>query len=331
MGRAVLLVPGDIETRTGGYIYDKRMVAALRAHGWRVDVRTSDLAAIPDDTIAIVDGLALVTLGDEIVRHAARLRLAVLVHLPLGLEPGLDVAEAERRDALEREALRLARLAIATGRRTVDALASRGVRRVVLVEPGTDSAPRARGSHADRVALVAVAALTSGKGHEPLLRALAAVPATNWSLTCAGSLDRDPATTARVRSLVGELGLADRVTLAGELDDRQLADLYDRSDVVVSASVRETYGMATAEAIARALPVVATDVGEARAIAGDGGLLVPPGEHGALADALTRVITDADVRACLRERAAVSRTRLRTWDEASRTLADALAGLDADD
>jgi glycosyltransferase involved in cell wall biosynthesis len=325
---AAFIVPGDLDTRTGGYIYDKRIASGLRERGWCVDVRQpADLAALPDRSLALVDGLALLTCVDAWEPQAARLRLVPLIHLPLALEVGLDAAEASRRDAIEQRVVRLAPLVVATGRDTVDQLVQRGfdVSRVALVEPGTDPAPVARGSNGDAVALVSVAALTVGKGHELLLRALAAVPTRAWSLTCAGNLDRDPNTVARIRALTSQLGLDDRVTFAGELDDRSLDELYDRSDAFVLATLRETYGMAVAEAIARGLPVVSTTVGAIPHIVQGGGILVAPNEVMPLATALIEVITDGAIRRRLAGAARVARQALRNWDEASCAMAAALA------
>src|SRR5262249_25462354 len=120
------------------------------------------------------------------------------------------------------------------------------------------------------------------------------------------------------------------VTLVGDLDAEQLATLYDRSDVFVFASAYETYGMAVAEAIARGLPVVGTDVGAAREIVGAGGILVRPFQEALLVDALTQGIRDADSRAQLGERARAARQRLRSWEDASRAMADALMRVHAD-
>ena len=330
MRRIAFVVPGDIETKTGGYIYDKRIAAGLRALGWSVALHHPNLDAVADQTITLIDGLALLSIRDAVADHGSRLNLVPLVHLPLALEAGLDRRETARRDAWELAALRHARLAIATGRRTADQLAARGLgpERVALVSPGTDPAPPARGSGSDRVALVSVASLTAGKGHERLLRALAAVPSRTWTLVCAGSLERDPATTAEVRALVARLGLEDHVVFVGELGDDDLAALYDRSDAFVSASEYETFGMAVAEAVARGLPVVVTNVGAAREIVGAGGICVEPGEHGLLVDALARLVTDPDTRARCRERALIESRRLRTWDQASREMAEALARID---
>jgi len=86
--------------------------------------------------------------------------------------------------------------------------------------------------------------------------------------------------------------------------------------VFVLATLQETYGMAVAEAIARGLPVVSTNTGEIPAIAGDGGIIVPPGDVPALAAALSSVLGDRELRTRLRNGALQARKRLRSWDEA---------------
>jgi glycosyltransferase involved in cell wall biosynthesis len=329
---AAFIVPGDLDTRTGGYIYDKRIVSGLRHRGWHVDVRQpAELSIVPDGMVTVVDGLALLSCAGTIEHAAARLRFVPLVHLPLALEVGLEEGEAARRQGIEDRALRLARLIVATGRVTVADLIDRGVAppQIALVEPGTARAPLARGSQDETIALTCVAAVTAGKGHEQLLRALAAVPSRAWTLTCAGSLDRDPETSARMRALVSELALGDRVTFVGELDDDDLAELQDRSDAFVFASRRETYGMAVAEAIARGLPVVSTAVGAIADIVGGGGIVVDAGDTVALASALTRVITDDGERRRLRDGACAARERLRDWENATCAMATALTRVTA--
>src|SRR5215471_13181441 len=129
MGRVVFVVPGDINTRTGGYIYDRRIVEGLRALGWRVEISQGDLDGLPNGTPTVVDGLALLTLAPAVEQHASRLRIVPLVHLPLGLEVGLDPIEAARRNELEARVVRSAPLVVATGRVTIDDLVRRGVSR----------------------------------------------------------------------------------------------------------------------------------------------------------------------------------------------------------
>ncbi|PYR00602.1 MAG: hypothetical protein DMF96_02960 [Acidobacteria bacterium] len=322
----VVLVPGDLETRTGGYGYDRRIIAGLRGRGWSVDVQRLDdsfpwptatarrhaarvLAAIPDGTTVLVDGLALGSLPEEVAREAARLEIVALVHHPLAAETGLDPHVAAELEDSERLALAAVRFVVTTSPATAAALAGYGVEsdRVAVVEPGTDPAPLARGSQRTsptlpdtpcpepsainhqpleshqpsaishqpcEVSLLCVATLIPRKGHDLLFRALASIPHRNWRLICAGSTERDPATVERLRAQLEADGIDDHVELVGDLDAARLAVQYDRADVFVLPTLHEGYGMAVAEALARGLPVVSTATGAIKELVGihdDGG------------------------------------------------------------
>jgi glycosyltransferase involved in cell wall biosynthesis len=360
-----VVIPGDLSTRTGGYGYDRRIIAGLRECGWQVDVHRLDdsfpaptpaaradaareLAAIPDGSAVLVDGLALGALPEEVERESARLKIVALVHHPLAAETGIDPGLATALQISERRALAAVCSVIVTSGATAARLADYGVAatRIIIVEPGTDPAPLARGSaRADQpsvmpyqpsairpqpstVALLCVATLIPRKGYELLLSALAEVPHRNWRLTCAGSLDRDPPTVTRVRAQLQEHGLADRVSLVGDLDAAALATQYDRADVFVLSTLYEGYGMAVAEALARGLPVVSTATGAIRDLVGDeAGIVVRPGDRPNLIDALSRVIGDADLRARLAEGAGRVRARLPTWNASTAAIAQAFEAL----
>ena len=347
MRSIVLVVPGHLGERTGGYLYDRRIVEGLRRLGWAVDVLELDasfpyptpaaleqaadaLAAVNAGTIAIVDSLALGAMPDLITHEASRLRIVALVHLPLAAAYGLDRDTTARFEEGERRALRVAALVIVTGRAALHLIARYELTpdRVVVVEPGTDRAPLAHGSLGQQLELLSVATVNPGKGHERLLAALSAVPYREWRLTCAGSLTRSPETTDRVRTTIARLGLEDRVSLAGDLEEPALEACYDSADVFVLATQQETYGMAVAEALAHGLPVVATMTGAIPELVGDGaGLLVPVGDTPALVAALSRVLSDAGLRARLAEGARRMRDQLPTWEETSRRMAAALHSL----
>jgi glycosyltransferase involved in cell wall biosynthesis len=348
-----LMVPGRLETRTGGYIYDKQIASGLRELGWTVHVRelagdfpsptpgelagaARALAAIPDGTIVVVDGLALGAMPSAMERESSRLRIVALIHLPLAAAIGIDAEAAVRLEASERRALAAVALVVVTGAPTIAALHGYGVGRdrIVLVEPGTARAPLARGSAAGPLQLLSVGTLNPGKGHEILLRALSSIPHRDWRLTCAGDLHRHPPTVERVRAALRAHGLVERVSLAGELDEAELAECYDRTDLFVLATLQETFGMAVAEALAHGLPVVSTITGAIPELVdpdGDcAGLLVPPGDAGALADALSNALGDARLRDRLARGARRVRDRLPTWEEAASKMAAALERLATD-
>ena len=345
MPTIALVAPGPLDARTGGYIYNRRITEGLRRQGWVVNTIQLDpsfpcpttaalqhashaFAEIPDETITLVDSLALGALPDVITSEAPRLTIVGLVHQPLVAAAGFDPNTHARLEDGERRAVGAAALVVVTGRAALPFIARYGVPRgqVVVVEPGTDR-PDLIGPirESDSIELLCVGTVNQGKGHETLLAALASLRDLPWRLTCAGSLSRDPVTAQRVRETVARLRLEDRVSLVGELDGQALDACYGQADVFVLATQQETYGMAVAEAVAHGLPVVATMAGAIPELVGnDAGLLVPVGDTEALAESLARALSDADLRVRLAEGARLRRNQLPTWDEACRRMANAL-------
>lgn len=358
----VLVVPGRLDARTGGSLYNRHMADALGRLGWQVDVRELEgdfprpdaaalerasrvFAAVPPGATVVVDGMAFSAMPDIAARESTRLRLVALVHLPIAADVGIDAETVACFEASERRALEAASLVVVTGRAALPLLDRYALppKRIFVVEPGTHPAPLARGSSGPAVHLLCVATLNPGKGHDVLLRALAHVDrvtaesvrgagasaqATPWRLTCAGSLKRHPDTAARVQALARELRLDDRVSFVGDLDAETLEGCYDTADLFVLATLRETYGMAVAEALARGVPVIGTRSGAIPTLVGDdAGLVVPPGDVVPLAEALARALGDAELRAGLAAGARRVRERLPTWDDAARRMAAALEGL----
>jgi glycosyltransferase involved in cell wall biosynthesis len=285
------------------------------------------LAGIANDSIVVVDGLALGVLPDELAREADRLRIVALVHHPLAAETGLDAKTREDLDRSERQALESVRHVIVTSRATATTMIDYGIDafQISVVEPGTDHAPLARGTQNPTIELLTVATLIPRKAHTVLFRALAAVPLRNWRLTCAGSLDRDRATVTRLRAQLHSDKLADRVRLIGEVDGEVLGACYERADVFVLPTMYEGYGMAIAEALARGLPVISTNTGAiSELVREDAGMLVPPGDIPALTEALTQMIGDEAVRQRFAEGARRTRDCLPTWEDSARKFADAI-------
>ena len=331
-----VVVPGPLDTPTGGYRYDRRIVRGLRATGRRTLVHELDgafpnpssaeleaadeaLDALADGALACIDGLALGAMPAVAERHAGRLDLVALVHHPLMHETGLSPEAVERHRREEARALAAVARIVVTSPATRDGLAELDVdpARVAVVRPGTDEAPVATGSDDGVPALLCVATLTPRKDHATLLEALARVAHRPWRLTCVGSDEADPATAEAVRERVRALGLGDRVRLLGALDEAALAAHRASSDLFVLASRYEGYGMVFDEAIASALPIVATVGGAiADTVPAEAALLVPAGDVDALAGALDTVLGDERTRQRLREGALAARARLRRWDEA---------------
>lgn len=331
------LVPGDIEARTGGFGYDRRIIEGLRARQWQVDVtslgpgypmpdgtalaRARDvIEALPDGALAVVDGLAFGALPDLAELHARRLRWIALVHHPLALETGLAPEAQRLLRASERRSLAVARRVIVTSPATARSLADFDVRPeiVTVIEPGCDPAPLATGSGTGALSLLCVASLTPRKGHALLLQALAELRDRAWTLHCAGSPTMDPDCAAALRQAIERLGLQQRVVLHGEQDQAGLDRLYAEADAFVLASFHEGYGMALAEALARGLPVISTSAGAIPdTVPPDAGLLVPAGNLPALRTALQQLLDDAHWRAAAAAGARRARSMLPTWERSA--------------
>ncbi|MFE8946108.1 glycosyltransferase family 4 protein [Streptomyces sp. NPDC007856] len=349
------VLPGGIDdpaAPSGGNAYDRRVCLDLPGFGWQVTRHTApgswprpDQAArdhlartlgdLPDDAVVLLDGIVACGVPEVVTPHADRLRLAVLVHLPLGDETGLDPAVAADLDARERAVLRAAPAVVATSDWAVRRLVSHhglAPERVHVAAPGADIAPLAPGT--DGVSrLLCVAAVTPRKGQHRLVEALAAVRDLPWTCELVGGLGHDRAYVAQLRETIAGYGLADRLHLTGPRSGADLDATYAAADLMVLTSYAETYGMAVTEALARGIPVLATDVGglpEAVGRAPDGGvpgILVPPEDPGALATELRGWFGEPDVRRRLKSAARGRRAALDGWAATARSLAGVLARL----
>ncbi|MEW2426134.1 glycosyltransferase family 4 protein [Streptomyces sp. NPDC017943] len=346
------VVPGGIDdpaAPSGGNAYDRRVRLDLPGFGWRVrglpvdgdwprpdDAARGELARVlrrlPDGAVVLLDGLVACGVPEIVVPEAARLRITVLVHLPLGDETALEPEVAAELDARERAVLRAVPAVVATSDWAVRRLVSHhglDPARVHVAAPGADIAPLAHGT--DGVSrLVCVAAVTPRKGQHRLVEALAAVADLPWSCVCVGGLGHDPQYVAGLRRLIARHGLEDRLVLAGPRSGAELDATYATADLMVLTSYAETYGMAVTEALARGIPVLATDVGglpEAVGRAPDGGMpgiLVPPEDPAALAAALRGWFGEANVRRRLKEAARGRRAALNGWATTTGNLAGVL-------
>src|SRR6267378_1347742 len=333
----VFAVPGDLATPTGGYAYDRRMIAELARLGWSVEVadigndfprpstRTLDatrsrLSAVPKGIPIVIDGLAFGAIPE----------LAADLHAdhPLALESGISAAEAERFLQRERAALAYSDNVIVTSPATARLLsADYGVDSadITIAVPGSEPRAPAAGSHDSTLALLAVGAVVRRKGYDVLVIALAGLRDLPWRLTIAGDVTRDPATAQALDADIKARGLGERIALVGAVDDRRLDEFYAGADIFVLPSRHEGYGMAFSEAIAHGLPVVGTTAGAIpETVPNDAGLLVPPDDSDALAQALRRLIEQPGERRRLAAGARAAAGLLPTWRQSAELFARAI-------
>ncbi len=283
----------DPRRPSGGNVYDRRIASALGM------VEHASTAPVPDGAVVLVDGLCS---SPALLPEASRLRVVVLVHMP-------------RWEWWEGPVLQAAAGVVTTSRWSRDVLASRyGLDRVAVAEPGVDPAPVAAGSPSGG-ALLSVGAVTASKGYDVLAAALRLLDDLAWSCRGVGSTEVEPAFAATVPPVV---------RLSGPMTRTELDATYAEADLLVLASRAETYGMVVTEALARGVPVVASDVGGVREALGDGGVLVPPGDAVALSAALRTWLTSPAYRDSLRRAARRRRETLTGWEHTAERVSEAL-------
>ncbi len=323
-----VLVPEGINDPlrpSGGNTYDRRLCEVLGGMGrsvrvvevaggwpWSAEVGRealeSALRGLASRSLVVVDGMLASALPEVMVPASARLRVVLLMHMPVGGDAECAVVRAASAVVTPSRWCR----AWLLGRHELDPM------RVRVAHPGVDATPTAARSQAG-ARLLCVGAVVPGKGQDLLLDALERVADLSWDCRCIGPDSVAPDFVAQLRRRAGHSGLDDRFRLHGPRARDVLAAAYAESDALVVASRAETYGMVVTEALGRGLPVIAFDVGgvpEAMGSTADGtrpGILVPHDDVTALAQALRRWLSDVGLRDSLHRAVLQRRAQLASW------------------
>jgi glycosyltransferase involved in cell wall biosynthesis len=346
--RLAFAVPGDLSTPTGGYAYDRRIIAELEALGWTVErINLGDnfpwpgkqtrataearLLTVPEGCPIIADGLALGALPAAARRLRANHLLVGLVHHPLALETGLTGAQADILRASEKAALAAVKHVVVTSEATAQRLVadySVPEDKITVARPGNDIVASTPANRDGILHILSVGAVVPRKGFDVLVAALATLPDLPWRLTIAGDRGRDAKTAAQLDSDIARLRLGERVTVLGAVSPQRIAELYAEADIFALASQFEGYGMAYSEAIAHGLPVVGTRAGAIPdTVPPNAGILVDPDDVPAFAVALRRLIADADERNRLAAAARAAAAKLPTWQDSAKIVSRTLETL----
>lgn len=329
--RVAWILYGALTQRTGGTIYDARIVSGLRHGGDSVEVFSIEPGT---DASVLVRALARsrpdVVVGDElcfrelgfVFSRIPFTRRVLLVHHLTCWEEELPRTARDRARRSEAIAIRNADFLLATSGATRDRLVIEGYRgRIEVIVPGSDrlelvARPTAHDSvrPQDGLSFLFVGSIIPRKRVRELVRAFAD-SAARGVLRLAGSRVRDRRYVREIELMIEELGLGDRVIFLDELGDADLARELAAADVMVMPSSLEGYGMAATEAVRAGTPVIAArTAGLQEALSPcAGGSLLFDGDGG-LAKALARFATNGELRASMLECA--SRSRMPSWDDA---------------
>lgn len=351
MQQLIFVYPGDLNSPTGGYAYDRRIIAGLKSLGWEIQLvglgegypfpnpaqaeqAKEQLQRLTPGVPMVIDGLALGALPEVAACVAEHRPLVALIHHPLAFEFGLSEEQAVLLKHNETEALRYASGVIANSPATArDVHRHYGVPidRIDVVLPGTDRSvhqpEQSQDTNGNRgvVRLLSVGSIIPRKGFHDLLAALAPLADLPWSLSIAGDTTRNARAFEQLVGDIARFGFTGRVQVLGAVSDSELDILYSQADAFVLASLFEGYGMVYAEAMAYGLPIIATRGGAIPdTVPSEAGLLVSPGDVPALTLAIKTVIEDAPYRARLSSGALRAAAQQPTWDHAAKQFALAL-------
>ncbi|MCR9145692.1 MAG: glycosyltransferase family 4 protein [Rhodobacteraceae bacterium] len=334
-------VPGDISAATGGYHYDRNLLAALNAAGRNTrhialpasfpfpdvaDMRTAidALVQVPPDCALIVDGLAFGALQTDALDRVTA-PIVALVHHPLAHESGLPASQAQRLRVLERANLdRAAHVLVPSGHIRDVLCDGFGVaaERITVLRPGKPDFRAPTGAAPDPGAplILSVGLLHPRKGHDILIAALAACADLAWRAVIVGT-PWEPGHDDVLSGQIEAAGLADRIELAGRVAPDRLARLYAEARVFALATRYEGYGIVFDEALVHGLPIVATSAGAVPGtVPTEAGTLVPAEDALAFAHALRPLLRDDAQHARMAQAARRAGQDLPTWADAAETL-----------
>ncbi len=316
-----LVIYGNLETISGGYLYDRKLVEHLERQGDQVEI-----ISLPWRSYArqLVDNLSPtllhrleqqdvdILLEDEL-NHPS---LFWINHRLAGVFPIISIVHhlrsSESRPAWQNCCYRWVEHSYLssvdgfifnsqTTRQAVESLIETEKPCVVAFPAGDRLSPQIsheeiarRASQPGPLRLLFLGNLIPRKGLHTLLEALSLLPKDTCRLSVAGRLDVDLAYVHSIHRQVAQLGLSDQVIFLGALDNEALGDQLRLNQVLALPSSYEGFGIAYLEGMGFGLPAIATSGGAAGEIITDGrdGFLVKPGDVLALRDCLQELARD---------------------------------------
>ncbi|MEM8798042.1 MAG: glycosyltransferase family 4 protein [Pseudomonadota bacterium] len=343
------IIPGAIDTPSGGYRYDRQIIEEMKVIGAVVDLVSlpGSTYPFPDEAaiskidgviaeaksadIAVVDGLAGGVLPGLLANLASTMPVVALIHHPLFLEAGLSEVEADALRGSEAAGLSHVKAVITTSpatTRTVQEMFGFDPEHIHTVIPGVERGPKNKLQMGEEARILSIGSISERKGHDVMIDALARIKDLRFRLDIAGASFGNDSLLASLKHRTTQAGLDGRVTFHGAVTESELDHLYASADFFALASRYEGYGMVYAEAIVRGLPVIGTDGGAIPdTIPPDCGLIAKAGDPETLSEHLRTMIENHDVRQAMRQAALAAEPAFPTWKSAGALFLETLRGV----
>ena len=311
-----LIIYGSLDTMSGGYLYDRILVAYLRAQGDTVEVISlpwrNYFSHLTDNLHFRLPRILDILIEDEL-NHPSLLAANTQPHSYPILSLVHNLHSSEKRAAWQNTFYRAVEKRYLksvdgfifnsiTTRDAVHALVADD-KPYVIATPGGDrlgtltlDQVRARASEPGPLRLLFLANVTPLKGLHVLLEALG-LQTLDFRLDIAGSLTVDPLYAQEMQRKVILSGLQSKIFFHGILDGEALTERLRQSQVLVIPSFYEGFGIAYLEGMAFGLPAIGTRAGAIPKLIKDGenGYLINPGDSKALAKCLQALTADREL------------------------------------
>ncbi len=343
-----LVIYGSLDTLTGGFLYDKKLVSHFRSKGHEVKVFSLPWRNYPShlldnfrkDFVSSIHSANLDILIEDELNHPSLFRMNQKIKEKTN-RPIITIVHhlrcSELRSRFMNNVYRHVESAYLsmidgmifnsnTTRKVVRSLDLRA-RPGVVAHPGRDEIRNGidddfivrRSDSKGPLRVLFVGSVIPRKELHTLVEALSALPHQDWRLDIVGSFNTDRSYSRLIMKIINDKGIKDSVRILGPLDPKDLLSCYRENHVLAVPSSYEGFGIVYLEAMGFGLPSIASNVGAAHEIVTDrmNGFLVNPGDVAAIRDRLDSLNKDRTKLAKM-GMAALHRYRVHpTWEQSA--------------
>jgi glycosyltransferase involved in cell wall biosynthesis len=306
------IIPGDINTLTGGYVYDKMILEGLRRKGYNVSLHelTSDFPfpapesisqcnqvfnTIPAGNPILIDSLIFGSIPDILKDQRIKNPLVAIIHLPLAKNPNYSPSIQAQLARQEKIAFQYADKVVAVSDFTKQLLAEYNIDLSIIkvINPGVSNVEQKTDFPQFPEKLLCVGSYLPGKGQILLVEALAKNKNLSWTLNMYGIKDFDRAYVQNMLTKIKIEGLSNRIFMNSPVSNEELHICYLNADLFILPSYFENFCMSLNDALAHGLPVITTNGGGIPySVPCNMGLFVRPGNVAELSGAIRKTLTD---------------------------------------
>lgn len=353
-----LLIYGTLNTLSGGYLYDRRLVQHLESAGNQVEIISlpwrNYLRHLGDNfssrLLKLLKDLPIDLLLQDELNHPSLFwlnhRLQDQVNYPI-IAIVHHLRSSEMHPALNKGIYRYIErfyLSSVDGfvynsnatRQTVEKMIRKDSPAVVAY-PGRDhsnsqiskSQISQRARDPGPLRLLFLGNVIPRKALHTLLQAVNLLPKEDWHLQVVGSLQVDPSYVRKVRGYIENKALCDNIKILGKLDTKELKEQMFRSQILVVPSSYEGFGIVYLEGMGYGLPSMASTAGGAGEIIrhGQNGFLVEPGDYASLSRLINELHHDRNRLAKMSQAAHQCYLNHPTWEQSGNQIETFLASM----